>query len=654
MVAAGDTEAAARAAIGVPSIGDLAGKQALMTTIAAITTNSPPAAGVITPYNASSGALLVALPALSGLAAGTVLGVQKAPTDSSANTVTLAASIGDTFDAGSSNLTLRLTSELHILQVVTIDDIKVWKVVGGSIPLSSLDSRYDGKGEIVVNVKDFGAVGDGTNDDSAAFTAALTAAEDGATVWVPDGNYYLATPVAHTRTRVNLGGSGTVKGKLIVGAFGAVRDFQGRSITGLKFIQSSASTDPTMACIELRNVMNLTITGCSFRDAGAAIYSYTEYDTARNTICNNFYHNVGYFFRSVTGPTPAGRDSTAQWRSLADIHIEGNNGQSNVTAVDCDSVDGIVITGNTFFSPGAHHASTVKEHNIKLGVSNQIVISDNNLFEAGLSAIDLTDPRAFTIADNNITYPGQRTPSDGISITFAAATFAIGSIGGGTIAQATKNVIGFYGTGAIELRLITITPFAIERSLGSTPATYYGADVLPTPYRIFIDPNITTPYLPAIPFGANHGFGINMPDNHRGRIIGQERYLAGNVKEQTLNPRVITITTSNRLYVLRNIDPTFNGYFGGTITLFMSNSGSTAKTACYHLLVCKTPESNTSYQCVTLGATGNTTGGAANDPSFTFDIEYASGWHYLRATKVGSTSGAFNYVGWATGVLHLA
>jgi hypothetical protein len=53
------------------------------------------------------------------------------------------------------------------------------------------------KNRDIVSVKDFGAVGDGVADDSAAFNAAITYANSigGATVWVPAGTY-IATSVA--------------------------------------------------------------------------------------------------------------------------------------------------------------------------------------------------------------------------------------------------------------------------------------------------------------------------------------------------------------------------------------------------------------------------------------------------------------------------
>lgn len=489
----------------------------------------------------------------------------------------------------------------------------------------------------------------GAVDASAAWASAMADIPAGGTLSIPEGKFLLPS-VDVTRPDVHVEGPGTVKGRVTYGALGGNTDFLGRSLVGVRFDREQPSTAPTDACVRLHNPLNLRIHDCTFRNAGAAIYTLTEYDNARNIISNNHYHNVGFFFRSITGAAPAGRSAAMQWRSLADIHFIDNSGQSNVTAIHIDSIDGALIQGNTFFSPGFDKQSTVKERNVRIGYSDWLVITGNNFFEAGLESVLLIDPNHFTVTDNNIAWPGQRTPSDAINVQFAQRTFAIGSVGGGTISQATKNVIGFSGSGAIDLRFITIQPMSIERSISTPPDQYYGTDPLPTPYRVYVPTEITS-QMPALPPAAQHGFGVNLPDYHRGRVITEERYLAGSVKEQTMGFRTTTITSAQRLYVLRSADGAGSTHFGGTITLYMTNDGATAKAAMYQLMVVKSPDGT--IGCVTLAATGRTGGSAANDPSFTFDIELDSGTYYLRATKIGSTSGAFGYIGWATGPIHL-
>jgi hypothetical protein len=49
--------------------------------------------------------------------------------------------------------------------------------------------------KIVTNVKDYGARGDGTNDDAGAINAAIAATRFGGTVWFPPGTYRVGSPI---------------------------------------------------------------------------------------------------------------------------------------------------------------------------------------------------------------------------------------------------------------------------------------------------------------------------------------------------------------------------------------------------------------------------------------------------------------------------
>lgn len=65
------------------------------------------------------------------------------------------------------------------------------------------------KGALVYNVKDYGAVGDGTTDDTTAINAALAAAPAGSTVWFPaPTSYYRITNALTVPTGVSAIGSG--------------------------------------------------------------------------------------------------------------------------------------------------------------------------------------------------------------------------------------------------------------------------------------------------------------------------------------------------------------------------------------------------------------------------------------------------------------
>ncbi len=75
------------------------------------------------------------------------------------------------------------------------------------------------KGELVFNVKDYGAVADGTTDDGTAINAAITAAKNaGASVYLPSGTYRVRTMINVNGDNIKLTGAGM--GKTILKVFG--------------------------------------------------------------------------------------------------------------------------------------------------------------------------------------------------------------------------------------------------------------------------------------------------------------------------------------------------------------------------------------------------------------------------------------------------
>lgn len=92
----------------------------------------------------------------------------------------------------------------------------------GSTELRTLGERFAD----VVNVRDYGAVGDGVTDDTAAIQAALLAVKEGGKVLIPGGMYVVSQKIL-LRKSLHISGDGaTIKCSLPLDSTDAVFDFQ--------------------------------------------------------------------------------------------------------------------------------------------------------------------------------------------------------------------------------------------------------------------------------------------------------------------------------------------------------------------------------------------------------------------------------------------
>ena len=105
---------------------------------AVITTATAPTFGNINRYNASSGALAITLPALSGMNVGASCIVEKDALDGTLNAVTFTANSGDTFDDALTSVALVQPGSKRQLQVIYISGTKYWKITGGLNPKAVL------------------------------------------------------------------------------------------------------------------------------------------------------------------------------------------------------------------------------------------------------------------------------------------------------------------------------------------------------------------------------------------------------------------------------------------------------------------------------------------------------------------------------------
>ena len=262
-----------------------------------------------------------------------------------------------------------------------------------------------------ISVKDFGAVGDGSTDDSAAIQAAVNS---GLPIQFPNGNYLIKTPINLTTANQMLVGTG---GKIIraSGAMEANWIFNANGINGLTFqelnfgVQTGSAvgaqtggfiaaqncsfmtvfncifnaqipgltvnTESTFACIEMPNNNHALIQGNEFRYfLGNACGANNSVGTGENGIDVSIVNNL--FYNGVdTG--------VGNWTNAHDIAIVGNifykNDYStayNGTHIDVAGAQSLTITGNSFTgnSMGIRLLTN-------LGYTDQLVTISSNTFQ---------------------------------------------------------------------------------------------------------------------------------------------------------------------------------------------------------------------------------------------------------------------------------
>jgi hypothetical protein len=192
---------------------------------------------------------------------------------------------------------------------------------------------------------------------------------------------------------------------------------------------------------------------------------------------------------------------------MGDLQIVNTQFFSKIYGIRGKWIDGLVITGCTFFTQAHEAQLTDKKNNINVTGSNYVNITGCNLFEAGEESIYLSGVRGVTINGNNIVWCGQVVPSGGIVIDGLKQNVNLTSIviSNNNIQYPTDDAIVIKNISDIsdanENYVISITDNTILNALGTT--FYYGTDPLKdmvyvvnssttNPNKVLIDNNIGT------------------------------------------------------------------------------------------------------------------------------------------------------------------
>ena len=152
--------------------------------------------------------------------------------------------------------------------------------------LQGVKSQINSVKNLVVNVKDYGAKGDGTTDDTDAIAAAITACPTGGTVYIPCGTYKISNIACKSNMTIKGEGRGTVL---------AFKD---------NVVPAGGETKNCLSVVSVSNVFISDLTMDGNRTNNATSAGGGDADDSFDCICithsNNIYidnvwgHSAGY------------------------------------------------------------------------------------------------------------------------------------------------------------------------------------------------------------------------------------------------------------------------------------------------------------------------------------------------------------------------
>jgi len=216
-----------------------------------------------------------------------------------------------------------------------------------------------------INVKDFGATGDGVTNDTVAIQAAFDSASDGGVIYFPSGEYRISRNIGtNDRWGIKVTNSNiTIKGDqaylrrfdtdistyalsyplLFVGIpdSNTAAQTQNVVVDGVSFIGENvrhnvpgAGVSDFRTAIMFKNTENTAVLNCNFTKVDSSAIAYQQIATF--DYVNNVYYNTTKNYKSkINGCT-----------FIAEPHSVP--GRAQLHCINADGIDGLVIDGNSF------------------------------------------------------------------------------------------------------------------------------------------------------------------------------------------------------------------------------------------------------------------------------------------------------------------
>lgn len=309
---------------------------------------------------------------------------------------------------------------------------------------------YDGtrwvalKGNTVYNVRDWGAIGDGSTNDKAAIDACIAAAPAGSVIYFPKGNYFLSAALATITKTLNIKGDGRTTFITCNSTTGTVFNFDGGSTAG----------DISYINIEDLYISNLSSTTPT---SGNAIrLRYCAFPTINRVIVSNFFNNIAMIESYAAGLNHyicLGAINSGLLISNTDP-LRVDWGDHNVTncmfisssvanteyGIVHNNSGGLRITSSKFLRAGPSFAFNYPYYYVGLATTVKLMITGNSFDTFNKSAIYVSKGTGLF---SNVTITGNtiETGNVGFPTIYLDGLFAVAVTGNSLTGQVTNAAI---------------------------------------------------------------------------------------------------------------------------------------------------------------------------------------------------------------------
>jgi parallel beta-helix repeat protein len=331
---------------------------------------------------------------------------------------------------------------LSTFEVMVIEALPVGANTASQVSFTQAGSTYNSNVQLKlqesVSVKDFGAVGDGVNDDTAAIQAAINAANG---LYFPYGTYLVS---AQINLKSNLSITADIGAKILLDTGVTPYVLRGTSISNVSIVNLEIEGNGASgySTIYIDNSSNIYINNCKITKSGSTglYFVFCLFVKVENCeLSNNYYY--GLEFRDCDGckafanlcaengdtgvATSAGGRGIMLWRSRS-CYIAGNRLSLNTEygfriyseAADTTTSNYNVVTGNVFLDNTACDFLLYDEGAAFSFVSRN-TISDNVVYRT----TNTTLGAIYTLHGDNNTFVNNHAFKSGTFGTDAAFNF---------------------------------------------------------------------------------------------------------------------------------------------------------------------------------------------------------------------------------------